>query len=195
MSNKILDPGVNIKTYDILNCDVRKGKSRASNIVSALTTSQPIPQTVITDDFVKKTEVPPYDIHQRQAKRERQIEKGKTKGKNWFNMPAPELTEEKKNDLLAVQMRGGLHADKFFKKGSDTKGLPKYFQTGTVVDNPADFYRRIPKKDRKKTILEELYNDVKVKKFSKKRYGEIKETNRRRTAALKHMKRLKNKKK
>jgi len=34
-----------------------------------------------------------------------------------------------------------------------------------------------------------------VKKFSKKRYGEIKETNRRRTAALKHMKRLKNKKK
>ena len=43
-------------------------------------------------------------------------------------MPAPEITEEKKNDLLAIQMRGGLYADKFFKKGSDTKGLPKYFQ-------------------------------------------------------------------
>lgn len=43
-------------------------------------------------------------------------------------MPAPELTEEKKNDLLAIQMRGGLYADKFFKKGNDTKGLPKYFQ-------------------------------------------------------------------
>lgn len=36
---------------------------------------------------------------------------------------------------------------------------------GTVVDSPADFYRRIPKKDRKKTILEELYNDTKVKKY------------------------------
>jgi hypothetical protein len=98
-------------------------------------------------------------------------------------MPAPEITEEKKNDLIAIQMRGGLYADKFFKRGSDTKGLPKYFQvrfffiyqqiqwfhfyhqTGTVVDNPADFYRRIPKKDRKKTILEELYNDTKVKKY------------------------------
>ncbi len=99
-------------------------------------------------------------------------------------MPAPEMTEEKKNDLIAIQMRGGLYADKFFKKGSDTKGLPKYFQvsfneqkknrielfylfnqTGTVVDNPADFYRRIPKRDRKKTILEELYNDTKVKKY------------------------------
>jgi hypothetical protein len=79
------------------------------------------------------------------------------------------------------------------------------------VDNPADFYRRIPKKDRKKTILEELYDDTKVKKyvygrilrrmsypslfrFSKKRYGEIKERNRRLFAASKHMKRLKNKK-
>jgi hypothetical protein len=38
------------------------------------------------------------------------------------------MTEEKKNDLIAIQMRGGLYADKFFKKGSDTKGLPKYFQ-------------------------------------------------------------------
>ena len=32
-------------------------------------------------------------------------------------------------------------------------------------------------------------------RFSKKRYAEIKETNRRRIAAVKHMKRLKNKKK
>lgn len=43
-------------------------------------------------------------------------------------MPAPEMTEEKKNDLLAIQMRSGLYADKFFKKGNDTNGLPKYFQ-------------------------------------------------------------------
>lgn len=84
-----------------------------------------------------------------------------------------------------------------------------------MVDSPADFYRRIPNKDRKKTILEELYNDAKVKKyvsslrrdsalshhhfalnrFSKKRYGELKEINRRRLTATKNMKRLKNKKK
>ncbi|CAF3102210.1 unnamed protein product, partial [Rotaria sp. Silwood2] len=69
--------------------DVRKAKSRSSNIVSAITTSQSIPQTVITDDFVKKSEVPPYDIHQREAKRQRQIERSKTKGKNWYHMPAP----------------------------------------------------------------------------------------------------------
>ncbi|CAF1397317.1 unnamed protein product [Rotaria magnacalcarata] len=195
MSNRTIDPGVSIKTYDVLNFDVRKVKSRSSNIVSALTTSQSLPQSVINDDFVKKNEVPPYDIHQREAKRQRQSERSKTKGKNWFHMPAPEMTEEKKTDLMAIQMRGGLYADKFFKKGSDTKGLPKYFQTGTVVDNPADFYRRIPKKDRKKTILEELYDDVKVRKFSKKRYVELKEKNRRRIASIQHSKRLRHKKK
>lgn len=61
-----------------------------------------------------------------------QLERSQNKGKNWYNMPAPELTEEKKNDLLAIQMRGGLYADKFFKKGSDTKGLPKYFQVSSL---------------------------------------------------------------
>jgi hypothetical protein len=50
-------------------------------------------------------------------------------------MPAPEITEEKKNDLIAIQMRGGLYADKFFKKGSDTKGLPKYFQVNFLSTN------------------------------------------------------------
>ena len=47
-------------------------------------------------------------------------------------MPAPEMTDEKKNDLIAIQMRGGLYADKFFKKGTDIKGLPKYFQVNLI---------------------------------------------------------------
>ncbi|CAF0791839.1 unnamed protein product [Didymodactylos carnosus] len=190
-----IDPGIVVKTYDILNSDAKKSISRSSNIVSALTTSQLIPETILTNDYISKNEVPPYDERKREVKRKRQIEKDKTKGKNWYNLPATELTEEKKNDLLAIQMRGGLYADKFFKKGSDIKGLPKYFQTGTVIDSPADFYRRIPNKDRKKTILEELYSDAKVKKFSRKRYTEIKERNRRRIGATKHMKRLKKQKK
>jgi hypothetical protein len=35
-----------------------------------------------------------------------------------------------------------------------------FSQVGTIVDNPADFYHsRIPKKQRKKTIVEELLAD------------------------------------
>jgi hypothetical protein len=54
-------------------------------------------------------------------------------------MPAPEMTEEKKNDLIAIQMRGGLYADRFFKKGSDTKGLPKYFQVSFYPQKRSNF--------------------------------------------------------
>jgi hypothetical protein len=75
------------------------------------------------------------------------MERSKHKGKNWYNMPAPEMTEEKKNDLIAIQMRGGLYADKFFKRGSDTKGLPKYFQVNSIKNNHVhssmDFFRLV----------------------------------------------------
>ena len=57
----------------------------------------------------------------------KQIEKEKSKGKGWFNFPAGELTEEAKNDLQLIKMRGGLHKDRFYKS-SDSDTLPKYFQ-------------------------------------------------------------------
>lgn len=37
---------------------------------------------------------------------------------------------------------------------------------GTIVDDPLDFYStRVPKKQQKSTILEELVEDAKVKKY------------------------------
>ena len=37
---------------------------------------------------------------------------------------------------------------------------------GSIVDDPLDFYTtRVPKKQQKSTILEELINDAKIKKF------------------------------
>lgn len=50
-----------------------------------------------------------------------------TKGRGWYNMPIGELTEEKKNDLIALKMRRALDPKRFYK-GDDIKGLPKYFQ-------------------------------------------------------------------
>jgi Fcf2 pre-rRNA processing len=34
-------------------------------------------------------------------------------GKDWFNMPALELTEERKNDLELLQMRGALDPKRY----------------------------------------------------------------------------------
>ena len=56
-----------------------------------------------------------------QAKRE------STKGKNWFDLAATEVTEEMKNDLSILKMRRVLDPKRFYK-GNDMKGLPKFFQ-------------------------------------------------------------------
>ena len=49
-----------------------------------------------------------------------------------------------------------------------------FIQIGHVVDSAVDFYSdRIPKKDRKKTLVDELLADAEFRKFSKRKYVEI----------------------
>nr|CAD7598388.1 unnamed protein product [Timema genevievae] len=77
------------------------------------------------------------------------------------------------------------------------KKLKKIRQVGRVVEAPADYYHsRVPKKQRKKTIVEELMADAEFQKYNKKRYKEIIEQ-RRKThfKAHKQAKKLKRKKK
>lgn len=66
-------------------------------------------------------------------KKLRKAEREKTKGKAWFGMGAPELTEETKRDLEVLQMRGAMDPKRFYKK-NDHKELPKYFQIGQVSE-------------------------------------------------------------
>ena len=54
-------------------------------------------------------------------------------GDQWFNLPATEVTEEIKNDLEVLQMRGALDPKRFYKKNTN-KELPKYFQVGRYVN-------------------------------------------------------------
>jgi hypothetical protein len=65
-----------------------------------------------------------------------------------------------------------------------------------VQDSPADFYHsRVPKKERKRTIVEELLADSDFKRYNKRRYKEIIEE-RRKTHDKAHIrdKKLKRKK-
>jgi len=56
------------------------------------------------------------------------MERQTTKGRGWYNMPLAEMTEEKKNDLMVIQMRKALDPKRFYK-GPDIRGaLPKYVQ-------------------------------------------------------------------
>jgi len=82
-----------------------------------------------------------------------------TKGPKWFGMTAPEMTDDRKNDLEALKLRGALDTKRFYKR-NNLPMKPKYFQVGKVVENKADFYNsRLTKKQRKRTIAEELMSE------------------------------------
>ncbi|KJH40057.1 Fcf2 pre-rRNA processing [Dictyocaulus viviparus] len=121
-------------------------------------------------------------------KRLRKREREKTKGRDWFDLPATELTDEIKNDLELLQMRNAVDPLAFYRR-NDRSVIPKYFQAsiqmnrtfscpddsvtqnfslcsdgfhsvGRIVDAPEDFYSsRMTKKERKRTMLDELLCD------------------------------------
>ncbi|NXA12999.1 TDIF2 protein, partial [Sapayoa aenigma] len=172
-----IDPGLNIKKLGglYISFDAKKQKP-GSTVIEQLKEKkkdQLLQKSVITPDFEKKECVPPLRESLRQLKKQRRAEREKTAGDGWFGMKAPEITSELRNDLRVLKMRASLDPKHFYKK-NDRDGLPKYFQVGTVVDSPIDFYHsRIPKKQRKRTIVEELLADSEFRRYNKKKYQEI----------------------
>ncbi|NXF45425.1 TDIF2 protein, partial [Oceanites oceanicus] len=172
-----IDPGLNIKKLGglYISFDAKKQKPRSTVIkqLKEKKKDQFLQKSIITPDFEKKECVPPFRESLHQLKKQRRAEREKTTGDGWFGMKAPEITSELKNDLKVLKMRASLDPKHFYKK-NDRDGLPKYFQVGTVVDSPIDFYHsRIPKKQRKRTIVEELLADSEFRRYNKKKYQEI----------------------
>lgn len=154
-------------------------------------------KSVIKPDFEKLHFVPPYELSKRQAKRRTKREQREAgAGAGWFNMKSPRMTPEIKHDLEVLRMRSVLDPKHFFKK-NDMKALPKHFQIGRIVDAPLDYYSsRLTKKERKKTIVDELMTNAEFMKYNKRKYKEIIEEKRKsHYKAHKHAKRLKKKKK
>lgn len=117
--------------------------------------------------------VPPPDERLR-AKAARK-ERPDTAGKGWFDLPATQVTDEVKNDLRMLRLRGALDPKAHYKKLDATK-FPKYFQMGTVVESAADFYSgRLTKKQRKRTLTEEVMADAQLTEVRKKRFTKLQE--------------------
>ncbi|KAK2705280.1 deoxynucleotidyltransferase terminal-interacting protein 2-like [Artemia franciscana] len=143
------------------------------------------------ENLQKIKTIEPLEVSKRKKLLDKKKEKEKTKGQKWFNLPATEMTEEKKNDLEIIQMRSILDPKRFYKK-NDMKVLPKYFQVGTIIDSPVDYYSsRIPKKERKKTLVDELMSDAHFQRYNKKKFLEIQERKQKHSGFHKHSKRLK----
>ncbi|GES90456.1 deoxynucleotidyltransferase terminal-interacting protein 2-like [Rhizophagus clarus] len=115
------------------------------------------------------------DSYAKLSKKEKQKIRESTTGPGWFDMKKPEITPEIKRDLQIIKLRNVLDPKRFYKK-DDSKGLPKYFEIGTIKEGPAEFYSsRIPRKERKQTIADELLANEQSRRYFKRKFTEIQE--------------------
>ncbi|XP_051232313.1 deoxynucleotidyltransferase terminal-interacting protein 2 [Dicentrarchus labrax] len=177
MSSRI-DPGIRMKELGglYINFDGSKSKPVSSSLQKLKEKKiqdEVMKKSVIGPDFEKKDAVPPYSESKQALKLKHRVEREKSTGDAWFNMKAPEISQELKGDLQVLKMRGSMDPKRFYKK-NDRDGFPKYFQVGTVVDSAVDFYHsRIPKKSRKRTMVEELLADAEFRHNNKKKFQHI----------------------
>ncbi|XP_039449045.1 deoxynucleotidyltransferase terminal-interacting protein 2-like [Culex pipiens pallens] len=152
---------------------------------------------VVTPATEKQKNLATLSMTDRQIKEQSRKERAKTKGGNWFNLAAPEMTEETKNELELIRMRSALDPKRFYKR-SEMKTLPKYFQIGKVIDSPLEFYNeRGTKKTKAKTLVDELLEDAEFQRYNKRKYAEALEKRKKKAyvKATMKMKKLKKKKK
>ncbi|KAK6077199.1 hypothetical protein SCUP515_05048 [Seiridium cupressi] len=96
-----------------------------------------------------------------------------TAGPAWFNLPKTDLTPEMVRDLKLLKSRHILDPKRFYKKDSRS-AVPEFSQVGTVVAGPTEFFSaRMTKKERKRTLLEEVMETEASNKKFKSKYGEI----------------------
>lgn len=92
-------------------------------------------------------------------------------------MPRTNLTPELKRDLQLIKMRGVLDPHRHYKK--DNSAFPEYSQAGTVIEGNTEFFSsRLKKKDRKRTLVEEVMADEDSRRRFKNKYEEIQTKNR-----------------
>ncbi|WBW71080.1 rRNA processing protein Fcf2 [Schizosaccharomyces osmophilus] len=96
-----------------------------------------------------------------------------TAGGDWFDMPATELTDSVKRDIQLLKMRNVLDPKRHYRR-ENAKQMPKYFQTGTVIEGPQDYFSgRITNRERQSTITDELVHSTERRDYFKKKYLEI----------------------
>ncbi|XP_076454661.1 deoxynucleotidyltransferase terminal-interacting protein 2-like [Babylonia areolata] len=92
----------------------------------------------------------------------------------WGSMRATEMTEERKQDLMVLNMRSTINPTQHYKH-ADVK-IPKFFQIGVVQEDHFHHNDRVPKKKRKRTLVDELMADQQFKRKLKQQYQEVQAT-------------------
>lgn len=124
------------------------------------------------------------------TKAEKKAKEEEDSGSKWFNMKKREMTPELKRDLLILKNRSALDPKRHYKK--EKWEVPKYFQTGTIIEGNTEFYSaRLSRKNRGKTLAEEILHDDDTSKYFRRKYYEIQKE--RTSGGKKHYKKIKEK--
>jgi len=114
------------------------------------------------------------------AEKKRKASAKDTTGQKWYGMPATKITPEIETTLKLMKLRHVFNPKHFMKKDK-SKGLPKYFQIGTVVDAPQDFYSEgVSKKKRKKKLVDELIEDRDFRNYHKNKFATLQQEQKKR---------------
>ena len=101
-------------------------------------------------------------------------EKKATAGSDWFNLPRTDLTPELKRDLQLLKMRNVLDPHRHYKKDNSRSIVPEHSQVGIIEEGPTEFFSaRLPNKQRKRNIVEEILAREEETGRFKNKYDEI----------------------
>lgn len=85
------------------------------------------------------------------------LQRKDTAGKMWFDLPATTVTPEIARDLALIKARSAINRTAFMRR--DNSATPKYFQMGTLIEGAFEPHNRLSRKDRKRTLAEEILSD------------------------------------
>ncbi|KFB41123.1 hypothetical protein ZHAS_00008583 [Anopheles sinensis] len=161
--------------------DTRASKSKGRSTNQGITQKNELNQTdvnaemksaVLTPSIEKKDNIARLGMSEAALRKLNRAERQKTKGKDWFDMAAPEVTPELKNELDLIRMRSVLDPKKVYGR-VEKRSTPKYFEIGTVLESPLDhFNERGLKKTKKQSLVDDLMADAEFQKFNKRKYAE-----------------------
>lgn len=95
----------------------------------------------------------------------------------WFNLPRTMVTPELKREMQIIRLRSALDRKRHYKRESGQKNdIPEFFEVGTVIEGPTDFFAaRLTKKERRRTLVEEVLAGEKSSQRFKSKYYKIQE--------------------
>ena len=89
-------------------------------------------------------------------------------------MPRTNLNSESKSDLNILKLRNVLDPHRHYRSDNTRVSAPAFSQTGQIIEGPTEYFSsRLSNKERKRTFVEEVLANEKLKDRFKKKYNEI----------------------